>query len=270
MLKCDSISGFVKIIVLSTFLLLIHVIIFSQPFLLKGVVKDKITLNPIKEVNIKIYGTTKGTSTDRTGTFSLRLYTLPATLAITCLGYEVSYYDITVIPEHPVELLLTPKSYTLPEVDVSAEKFTFLFKDRNYSVLDYEIMGDNILLLIFRYQLRRSELVLLSREGDTLTISKLPEVPPSMLFRDFLSNVHYFSRAGNAYQCFFNEKNSRLDFISKTTVDSLEALVSPYLFKMSDRLYFRESLPDGFGMSVGYNANGLVKKYVTVQMLSTY
>jgi hypothetical protein len=147
-------------------------------------------------------------------------------------------------------------------VDVSSKKYSFLFKDKDYSVLDYELMGDNILLLIFRNQLKRSELVLLDRSGDTLAVSKLPEVPPAVLFRDFLSNVHYFTKSGNSYQCFFNEKSNQIDFLYKTTVDSITKLVRPFIFKMSGRLYFQENIANGFGTAIGYYQEGSVKKYI--------
>ncbi|MCX6251351.1 MAG: carboxypeptidase-like regulatory domain-containing protein [Bacteroidetes bacterium] len=255
-------SGLVKFIFLTIFLLFVHTFIFSQTILVKGIVKDELTSKPIQEVNIKVYGTTTGTSTDKKGSFLLRLNKIPATLVITCVGYEDAYYDITDISKIPIEFLLSAKSYNLQQVDISSNKYSFLFKDKDYSVLDYELMGDNVLLLIFRYQLKRSELVLLNRIGDTLAISKLPEVPPALLFKDFLSNVHYFSKANNSYQCFFNEKNSGIEFLYKTTVDSIQTLVKPFLFKMSGRLYFQVSLANGFGTAIGYFENGHVKKYI--------
>ena len=70
---------------------------------------------------------------------------------------------------------MRPRVYSLGEVDISAKRYRFVFKDMDYSVLDYEIMDDNILLLIFRYQLRRSELILLSLSGDTVSVVPIPE-----------------------------------------------------------------------------------------------
>lgn len=242
--------------------LILHTIIFSQTINFKGIIRDEQTLKPIKDVNIKVHGTTKGTSTDHAGNFSIRLDKTPSKLVISCIGYEVAYYEITGIPNKPFEFLLNPKSYELREVDISSMKYSFLFKDKNYSVLDYELMSDHILMVVFRYQLKRSELVLLGRSGDTLAISKLPEIPPAMLFKDFLSNVHYFSISNNSYQCFFNEENHRIEFLYKTTVDSLRSIVKPYIFKMSDRLYFQETMANGFGTAFGYYEKDAGKKYI--------
>ncbi|MEI6297207.1 MAG: DnaB-like helicase C-terminal domain-containing protein, partial [bacterium] len=78
-------------------------------------------------------------------------------LIFTCIGYETATYEIIQVSGKSVEFLLHPKSYLLGEVDISSKKYSFVFKDKDYSVLDYEIMGGNLLLLVFRYQLSRYE-----------------------------------------------------------------------------------------------------------------
>jgi hypothetical protein len=245
------------------FILLGQASLFSQTMILKGTVKDEKTKAPVGNVNIRIFGTTGGVSTDNSGQFSLELAKVPVSLVISCVGYEVEYFGITSAPGTPVEFFLTPKSYTLQEVDISAQKYSFIFKDRNYSVLDYELWGDDILLLVYRYGLSRAELVLLNKTGDTLAVSGLPETPPVMLFRDFLHNVHYFSKTGNAYQCFYSAEQESLSFPCKTTVDSLQANVGRFIFRMGDRLYFQESTANGYGSAIGYYSKGSGKKYIS-------
>jgi hypothetical protein len=123
-------------------------------------------------------------------------------------------------------------------------------------------MGDHLVLLIYKYQLNQSELMLLARNGDTLAFSPLPEVPPARLFKDFLANLHYISKAVNAYQFLFNEQNRRIEFFHGQTVDSLQAYIKPFIFKMSDRLYFQENLATGFGTAFGFYEKGTGKKYI--------
>ena len=236
--------------------------VFSQSFQLKGVVRNEKSFKPIRDVNIKVYGKSEGTSTDKSGQFSLKLTRIPATLVITSIGYNDAFFDITKPTETVMEFLLGEKVYTLQQVDISTKKYSYLFKDRDYSVLDYELMGGNILMLVFRYQLKRSELVLLNTDGDTLAVSNLPELPPRLLFKDFLSNVHYFSREDHAFQCMFNESTGKIVFVYKTSVDSIRNLVKPFLFRMSDRLYFQENLENGFGTNIGYYKKEVGKKYI--------
>lgn len=225
-LKPASLARLKKSACLTLFFLTIHSIILSQTGLFKGVIKDEITLKPIVDVNIKVYGSTTGTSTDDAGKFSLQINKSPTTIIFTCVGYEVATYTITGTAKTPVEFQLRPKTYLLGEVDISSKKYSYLFKDNDYSVLDYEIMDDNLVLLIFKYQVKESELVLLARNGDTLSFSPLPEVPPAKLFKDFLSNVHYISKAEQTFQFQYNPEKSRIEFYHGITVDSLQAMLS--------------------------------------------
>ncbi|MEI7727910.1 MAG: hypothetical protein WCK09_22575, partial [Bacteroidota bacterium] len=185
-----------------------------------------------------------------------------AELIFTCIGYEPATFEITKIPGKTIEFQLRPKSYMLGEVDISARKYSFLFKDKDYSVFDYEISGDNLVLLVFKNQLKQSELVLLARNGDTLAISPLPEVPPAKLFKDFLANVHYLSKSEKAYQVFYDEQNSRIAFFHGKPLDSLLVFVKPFIFKIEERLYFQEPLAGGFGTAFGFYKKGSGKKYI--------
>ena len=254
--------GFQGLSCLTFFFFTIHLIICSQTVLFKGIIKDEETLKPIQEVNIKVYGTVSGTSSDHAGNFSLKTDKIPATIIFTCVGYETASYTIVGTPKTPIEFQLRPKSYLLGEVDISSKKYSYMFKDKDFSVLDYEILGDDLILLIFKYQLKQSELVLLARNGDTLSFTSLPEVPPAKLFKDFLKNVHYVSKAGNAFQVWYNEEERRIEFFHGKRVDSLQACFRPFIFKMADRLYFQEKLVNGFGTAFGFYEKGAGKKYI--------
>lgn len=255
-------NAIIRVIFFILCVLLVNAPIYSQITLFKGIVTDEQTLKPIQEVNIKINGTTKGTSSDKTGHFSLTLGKIPAELIFTCVGYETATYEVTKESGKAIEFLLRPKSYVLREVNISAKKYSFLYKDKEYSILDYQLLDDKLLLLVFRHQLKKSELVLLSRSGDTLAISTLPEFPPASLFKDFLSNVHYFSATDNSYQCLYNEQNSRIEFFRKASIDTLLSFVKPFIFKIEDRLYFQENVASGFGTAFGYYEKGTGKVYL--------
>lgn len=260
MINKISFSGYKAILII--FFLFIRIALFSQIFLFQGIVKDERTLEPIPDVNITVFRTTRGTSSDYSGRFSINFDTLPAALIFTCLGYGNGYYKVTEIPKNPVEFLLNSKSYTLKEINITASNYSFVFRDKDYSVLHYELMGDNILLLVYRTLLKQSQLVLLNRSGDTLAVSPLPEVPPSGLFKDFLSNIHYFSASDASYQCSHNKASECIDFLYKTTVDSVKKFIKPFLFKIEGRLYFQESIANKFGTAIGYYEKGTGKKYM--------
>ena len=255
-------TGHFKSTGLTFFFLFFSMVLCSQTQTFKGVLKDEISLKPVRNVNIKVAGTTLGTATDSKGRFSVHPDKLPASFIFTCIGYENAYFRVSEIPEQPVEFLLRPKAYNLNEVSISSKNYSFLFRDNAYSVLDYEVMNGNILLLVYRTLLKQSEAVLLNRSGDTLAISTLPELPPLALVKDFLLNIHYFSKNANAFQCYFNDNKNSLDFLYKTKVDSLQKVFKSLIFKISERIYFQENQPGGFGTVIGFYQKGHVKKYI--------
>jgi hypothetical protein len=255
-------TRFRKSAYLTLLFLTVQSMIFSQTGLFKGVVIDEKTLMPVADVNIKVYGTTTGTSTDAAGKFSLKVEKIPATILFTCIGYEGAAYPIAGTPKTPIEFQLRPKTYLLEEVGISSNRYDYLFKDKDYSVLDYEIMGDNLVLLIFKNQVKESELLLLARNGDTLLFSPLPEGPPAKLFKDFLSNVHYISKDEQAFQFLYNEQKSRLEFFHGITVDSLQTILMKGVFKLWGRIYFQEKIVSGFGTAFGFYEKGVGKRYI--------
>lgn len=251
-----------RIFLIQLYLLTLELFSFSQTTTIHGIVKDNNSSTPISNANIKINGTNEGAFTGPDGRFSLTVKKTPVSLTISCVGYEPLYYNIDKIPVKPIELILRQRTSNLQEVDIKAIRFKYIFKDLNYSILDYDIMGDNLLLLVFRYQLKNSELILLSRNGDTLSIGLVPEQKPMRLYRDFLGNVHYISTKGNAYQCEYNDMLKTIDFPYRTTFDSLIKMVKPFLFKAGDRLYFEEFTPDGFSKIIGYFDKNQQKGYI--------
>jgi hypothetical protein len=249
------------------FLIIWAVVLFpfvaqSQHFELNGVVLNGTTSSPIENVNLKIRNSQAGTISDNNGKFKLELKKLPVILEVSCIGYESISIEITNEIKTPFEIILLPSVEQLEGVTISAQKVIPVFEDRNYSVIDYEIMGENLLLLVYKYQLKRSLLLLLTRSGDTLSQAVLPEIPPAKLYKDILGNVHYFSKKGNAYQCFYDQSTRILLFPYNMPVDSLLRTIGNFRFAMNNRIYFQEEQPDGFSTLLGYFEKTSGKTYL--------
>ena len=118
------------------------------------------------EVNLTIEGTRTGTVTDKTGSFSFFVDTLPATMIVSHVGFETKtiLLDAT---SFSLTLYLTRKPTELQEVEIRANAHEAFFKDDHYAVLDYEIDSNLVYLLIFRQRLSKAELVCKSIYGDT-------------------------------------------------------------------------------------------------------
>jgi hypothetical protein len=237
-------------------LLLLPGLLFSQERILHGVVKDEVTLKPVPGANIRINGSVTGTSTNAGGEFDLAVGSLPCGITVSCIGYEEGSFRVTGVPHGRVEFVLSSKAYRLKEVEIPSDKYTRVFHDRDYSVLDYELLGKNILLLVFRTNLNTSELVLLDREGDTLGRAALPDLPPASLYRDFLGNVHYIAKSGYAYQFTFNEKRGIPGFLHGIPADSLHRTFYGLIFPIGKRIYFEQVKQSGFRVVIGYYLKG--------------
>lgn len=247
---------------LTALLLFLHFFLYSQTFEFKGIIRDEQTLKPIPDVNIKVTGTNTGTATDQSGRFALRFGKIPVSLVFSCVGYEEENFRVSKITASQIEFFMRSKAYNLKEMNVTANNYSFLFKDRDYSVLDYELAEENVLVLVFRTLLNQSRLVLLNRTGDTLAVSTLPEIPSARLYKDFLRNIHYCSKQGNAYQCSYDRDIKSLEFLFRTRLDSLQTLFKPFIFKLNDHIYFQEKIYGGFGTSFGFIEPGKGKKYI--------
>jgi len=241
-----------KSIILFLFLIVCNPQGHTQGFFLHGVVRDVETQEPVSGVNIRIGESDQGTFTNNEGKFSLSLRSVPCTVTFSCIGYESTSCGITSPPAKPVSIFLQRSSLLLREVDIRANRYDYIFRDEHYSILDYEVLDTNLLLLVFRYRLKNAELVLLTLKGDTLAKTAVPEYKPAALYKDCLDHVHYFSSSGNAYQCRYNANPSTLDFPYHTTRDSLLMLTRQFLFRIGDRLYFEEFTADGLGKNIGY------------------
>jgi hypothetical protein len=244
------------------FLFIFPVIAVSQQFKLQGTVVNSETGIPIENVNLKVINTVYGTATNKEGRFGVVIPALPAIIEVTCIGFESLSIEISKSVLKPIRIALYPSVKQLEGITISEGKAIPLYEDPDYSVLDYEIMNDNLLLLIFRYQLKRSELLLLTRWGDTLAQTGLPELPPSRLYKDPLGNVHYFSKKGNAYQCYYDVSVRTLSFPYKYSTDEVLKAFGSIKFEMSKRLFFQEDTPTGFSTQLGYFDNENGKKYL--------
>ncbi|MCX6280903.1 MAG: carboxypeptidase-like regulatory domain-containing protein [Bacteroidetes bacterium] len=254
-------SGFSRICLVILFLLL-QQFGLAQGTEFRGIIINELNSKPVPEANIRVSGTNKGTFTDKKGQFSLSISKLPSRIIISCIGYENSGYTIREVSGKQVELHIRPVIYNLKEVEISSVKHAVVYQDRSYSVLDYELMDDNLLLIVFRNILKQSEIVLLTRNGDTLSVIDPPGLPPDKLYEDFLSNVHYYSKEALTWQCFYNKENRSLGFLNATPADTLEKHIKPFLFRISGRLYFQEKILDGFGTKIGYYSRNEGKRYI--------
>jgi hypothetical protein len=233
-------------------LIVLPVVAYAQTGELKGALLDQATRAPIANAHLKLMGSDKGTVTAPDGTFSLAVGSLPAFVDASCVGYESIAIEIAVIPGDRRTFYLKPRTYLLEPVTVSDKPAVVMYKDEDYSVLDFDFLDENLLLVVFRYQLKRAELIVMTTGGDTLVVVPVPSSPALGLYKDVLANIHYLTRRDEAFQAVYDPVQNQLTFPFRTTCDTIKKFLGGYRFLQGNRLWFQENSPNGFMTAIGY------------------
>lgn len=101
----------------------------SQNILIKGVVTDSITGEPLPAVSLILKGTTIGGSTDYDGNFSISTPSKVRTLKVSYLGYTEKEVQLTPGKTGNLAIRLAPTSISLSEVVVKPGKERYSKKD---------------------------------------------------------------------------------------------------------------------------------------------
>ncbi|MDO5571078.1 MAG: DUF5686 family protein [Bacteroidales bacterium] len=95
----------------------------AQTNLIKGVVVDSITAEPVSYVSVYLKGTTIGAMTDDNGNFEIHTTTTKGTLIISCIGYKEYSASLSSFKNiEDVNIKLVPTQYQLAEVLIKPKK----------------------------------------------------------------------------------------------------------------------------------------------------
>jgi hypothetical protein len=224
----------------------------SQSLKLNGTLLDQHTRTPVPNAHLKIRSSLQGAVTGPDGAFSLAFGALPSIVDVTCIGYEAVSLEISTIPGAPRTIYLKPKTYLLDPVTVSDKQAVILYKDEDYSVLDFDFLDNNLMIIVFRNQLKRAEIILMTTGGDTLDVAPVPSSPAQAFYKDALSNIHYITKRNEAFQAVYDPVQNRLTFPFRTSYDTIKKFLGGYRFLQGNRLWFQEDSPNGFMTAVGY------------------
>ncbi|MGB5894272.1 MAG: DUF5686 family protein, partial [Ignavibacteriaceae bacterium] len=100
---------------------LFSIIIYSQTHTIEGFVFDVETSEPLSYANVRIDGTTSGTSANINGRFSLKLKSGSYRLVFSFIGYKSDTLSIIIPTNEKIKIGLIPQAVILPEVVVSSE-----------------------------------------------------------------------------------------------------------------------------------------------------
>ena len=144
---------------------------------------------PLKNVNILLYGSSAGTVTDSRGAYSIVIRAgEKASLAFSYIGYRTEIVEITQQKDHVVNVKLRPQPVNLKEVPVTAMPEVF-HGTQEYNIIDYELFGSYLGLIVYEKRPSRSKLLLVNDKDEIIASHLIPETP-SGFFKDCLGNIH--------------------------------------------------------------------------------
>lgn len=159
---------------------------------LSGRVLDAITGEPISGAALMIDETTTGTASATDGTFRIPLSDVPAVLVVSHLSYQPTRIRIALFPSQSIEIKLEPASHDLGTVDIRSNPIVEIMKGTAWEILDFEFLGDNLLLMANENgNIYKPSLLLVSLRGDTLSCIKVDR--PGEFYKDFEGNIYYLN-----------------------------------------------------------------------------
>jgi len=214
---------------------------YSQQYIFNGRVIDKVTHAPVADANITFTSTNSGVTSNRKGEFTFFLDKFPSFMIVSHIGYATKRIWLDG-KSNSLVVMMEPSEILLKEVEIKSSNTpeTF-FKDRQFSVLDYEVADNLIYLLIYRFRLARSEILCKSESGDTISRSGLLSFSPRSLFLDCLGKLHVLS-SDSAYEIM--RDNDSLLLFSPVDIERFRAVLMNCVASSENYLYFRRVSPD--------------------------
>ncbi|MFZ4401416.1 MAG: carboxypeptidase-like regulatory domain-containing protein [Bacteroidales bacterium] len=211
-------------------LLLIAISGFSQKTI-SAFVKDATTLRPIKDVNVMIEGTSIGTTTNDSGFFSLTVPSNNSKLKISHISYKKQIYNIY---NKENEVLLTPLINELKEFTINANHIKSITHKLPVYVIDYLLMDNKILLLVYNHKkINDTRLLLVDFEANILAEKKIEKAEE--LFIDCFNDI-YFLNNKEAVRIEINPQEiSLVDSVLRKDFNAYNKAID---FKINDNIFY--------------------------------
>lgn len=203
-----------KIFLIFFILLLNHASVLSQN--IKGVVLSKHTQRPVAECLVIIKGTTQVSVTSEKGIFEF-IQTdnqQNAILVFTILGYTTIEYKLSAYKKDTFYII--PKDILLKEVVVSANKKNILNPKNDESILDFDLLNDN--LIVLSAGTPKNNLRLMDETGTVLSNLKI-DAHSETLKHDCIGNLHLMS-SDSVWQVFYDY--TKLNTLKSHTRENFE------------------------------------------------
>lgn len=207
----------------------------NNTFDVKGSISDSQTGEPIENVNIIVSGENYGSTSGPLGEYKMTISKLPFTLEFSHISYENASIKYEHIPLQHTSVKLSPKTEQLSQITVTSERIDIIYEDEEYSVLDYELTEDGILLLIFKNRLTRAELLYINYAGEALSKLRVLPLKPLMLYKDCMGETNILSK-DYVRQIYFG--NDKIELYKPVKIEHYKRIMGDCKFKLHNKIYF--------------------------------
>lgn len=228
-------------LLLIPFLFSFFSLIAQQKQVVIGTVTNKQTQTPVNKAHVVIENSTKGTSTDKDGSFLFKLKGNQFyQFYITHIGFHEELISVELSENSSdtvhINIELNPKVNQLKVVEIRSEKKPEkIYGSQAHHIEDFEFLGDDILLLTKYKTKKEAAEVLLKRDQEVIQRLYIPE-SGNKLYRDYLGQVFVIGNK-RAYHIY---KKKDLIQIQEVDHTQFETLIKPTVDSLGQDLVFHD------------------------------
>ncbi len=224
--------------ILSFFLLAFSLHAHAQEStLLEGNIMDATSKSPLVAVNIFDLTSNTGTFSEADGSFKLNIKKVPATLIFSFIGYENYRLEINSIPDTTLQISLQQSSLSLPAIEVIAEPKVEKLSAPTFTVKDFIIEEDKILLVKYGGMAVGHLLELRDLEGHVIHSIpvKVKGVIESM-HQSCLGNIYLL---GNQEAVELDISSNKISLVSKHHIEAFNQYLKPCIEASDEYVYLK-------------------------------
>lgn len=212
---------------------------WSQAWILHGHIREAGSMDPVAFANISVKGTQNGAVSNETGAFRLELEGEEAILEVSRMGYRRQ--AIRVRHKRTVQsrdIVMEVSDVKMDDVVIS-DGLQRVFEDPTLHLYDYEFYDDQLLVIVYDRERKRSRLALVNDQDSIISITD-GEEEPGKFFKDCLGNVHVLGKRW-ACQLWVMDGESGGDRIGwfRDSLETFYRVVKPCLGSLDEYRYYK-------------------------------
>ncbi len=183
----------------------------------------------------------RGTTTDGAGRFSLTVDSLPIVIQFSYLGFRRERRRIDSLPAE-LKIQLLPQQFQLSEIIVSAERKIDTVYHSPESVVDYAFKDSFMVLLVFKNNIEKYELIVIDENERVVDRMSLREYKPVRLLQSCEDKVFLITQT----ICYELEvQPERLSFAQELEYNYVKEQIEPCQLAVPDYFFFENYFYQG-------------------------